>query len=153
MLRFTRLVNRLGREGGNRIYRSWRVCSTPPRDNLYSLSQLCGPGFPPFLHMFKAPGLCIPTGTQYGVLAITKVNPSLHFQSWQGQRWRRTLAGLQKHEPPFERPVNHIQSVKSNWKGSELWTLGFSSSPSVPTVGELTPLQILYRFNHFLSVH
>lgn len=34
MLRFTGLVNMLGREGGNRIYHSWRVCSTPPRDTL-----------------------------------------------------------------------------------------------------------------------
>lgn len=80
-------------------------------------------GFPPFFHMFEASGLYIPTGTQYGFQAITKVNPSLHFQSWQGQRWERTLAGFQKHEPPLNsQSITSNQSKETGWvPSSEPW--------------------------------
>lgn len=127
MLRFTRSANVLEREWESKIYHSGRV--------FFFFSQLYQetisnhfPNFagrisPSFFHMFEASGLYIPTGTQYGFQAITKVNPSLHFQSWQGQRWRRTLAGLQKHEPPLNsQSITSNQSKETGWvPSSEPW--------------------------------
>lgn len=121
MLRFTRPANVPEKEKAKSVIREGLFCSIK-RQFLITFLTLYE-GFPPFFHMFEASGPYIPTGTQYGFQAITKVNPSLHFQSWQGQRWERTLAGFQKHEPPLNsQSITSNQSKETGWvPSSEPW--------------------------------
>lgn len=90
----------------------------------------------PCFHVFKASGLYNPSSAQYGFQSITKVNPSLHSQCWQGQRWKGALAGLQKYETPLNSQSITFNQSRKNWKASELWNPGSFLLPFHCPLGE-----------------